>query len=90
MDNHSSMYVNELAEEVTRLSSLVNELTLQCVLNGVDLPDQLASRRPDLSPPTLDLRFRPAFRWAFDDPASDQARQKGEHRHAIQYCNLYG
>lgn len=54
-----------MAFEVHRLSALVNELTLRCVLNGVDLPNELCPDATRIPPPTcLDVRFESFVPWA--------------------------
>lgn len=54
-----------LAREVHRLASLVNELTLRCVLNGVELPSELCPRAERLPTPTyLDAHFKRLVPWA--------------------------
>lgn len=54
-----------MAKELQRLATLVNELTLRCVLNGVDLPSELCPIAGRLPPPeSLDVRVQAFVPWA--------------------------
>lgn len=55
-----------MALEVHRLSSLVNELTLRCVLHGVDLPNELCPAARRIPPPKcLDVSLETFVPWAY-------------------------
>lgn len=65
MEGDAGIGGGKMAHEVHRLSSLVNELTLRCVLSGVDLPRELCPQPGMLAPPTfLDRRFETFMPWS--------------------------